>query len=786
MRILTTLLFIVSFWEIKAQSGTLFFTQKFNAYQSILPRTKLHLVFNQDKFSPGDTAYFKTYFLKEDLSGVAGKQLIELNLVDSKGEPKLHFSFTVTQGVGQNQMAIPLSLPAGIYLVTAHSSWMKNFNPLPFFKKEITVVSKNVILPEDKPFVVTAVEGGHLIAGIDNHLIIRTRGAGERVKIMDAAGHAIAETSTDINGVGSIAFKPLRKTFYFVHVNDSVTASLPNVEEDGCSLQLIQSSGGDSIKFMVTSPPDSRLRHDELVFIASGKGKIFYATPLIEGATAFTELLVPQKDIPEGIVHVSLLAPGGRLIANRDFYSPGNDAIQVTMETNKKYFQPREKVRIEVSLRDRQGHPLQGEFSVAVVNAALLDTQSQHLMSEDLTIPTDGKKYLIDRTDPAWLTNLNNYLVTVADAVPWREILTSTLKPQFTFSNFLQRSGKAYFAETHLSVPQEAEIMFYLQRSMIRYQTTVEKGKVWLALPDLFGEDELFYFGETFFYIGGVRHGQPIPNLKIEWDDDSVALPSAPASKEKAITDPYAAYANKRRLIDRSYGFYTLPSAASTSTSMERARDFETEVNGADVTIDVQKYILFPTMAELIKEIIPALQHRKSNGKDIVLVSLFESMSELATGDPLYVIDGVATKNTEFFLSLKPADLLTVKIIFNPSKLLRFGLLGKNGIVMVQTKNGDVREPLDDPSKIMVGLNKPVDFKKVDHSIAPNLHKPDFRSTLYWNPMIKTDSNGKASVEFFCSDDIGPFQIRLDGFVNGGRPFSAAEPVEVIVDPRKN
>jgi hypothetical protein len=184
--------------------------------------------------------------------------------------------------------------------------------------------------------------------------------------------------------------------------------------------------------------------------------------------------------------------------------------------------------------------------------------------------------------------------------------------------------------------------------------------------------------------------------------------------------------------------------------------------------------------------VIPSLQHRKQGGKEIVRVTLSENMAALATGDPVYVIDGVATKNTEFFLSLKPADVLTVKIITDPNKLTRFGMFGKNGIVTVQTRGGDAREPLDDPSRLIRGLNRAQAFHATDHSDARHTRLPDFRSTIFWNPYIKTDSNGKAMVEFFCSDDTGKLALRLDGFTVDRQPFSASKEITVTFGPDKN
>jgi hypothetical protein len=776
--------------KVSAQTTATTFSKKFESHQSIWPTTKLHLIFNQDKFSPGDTAYFKAYFLKEDLNGVGGKQVINFNLVDSNGDSKLHFVFSVINGVGQNQFTIPITLPAGIYLVTAYSSWMKNFNPVPLFKKEIIIVKKNTILSEEKPPVKAVVEGGHLIGGVNNRIVVCTPRDGSIVKIINGLGQEASQTTTDRSGVGSIVFRPTKNTSYYVQVaEDSLKIPLPVVENDGCSLLLTPAKNEeDSIKINITSPLGSILRNEELFILVSSRGKIYHTASFIQGEKDFIEFQISQRNMPEGIAQISLLAHDGKLLASRDFYSSNGGAPEAKIQIKKKYFQAREKVSLEISLSDNEGHPLEGEFWIKVINAELFDPEKQNSLSDELTILSGlGGKYLIDRSDSDWRFNLDNYLISETKAIRWKEILSDNgIRPRFTFSNFIQKSGKVYNAETHNPVPDFTDIMFFLQRSKIRYQTAVENGKVWLPISDLYGQDELFYFGETFYYLGGVKHGEAIPYLKIEWDDESIPLPHSSASRETENPDRYASFVTKRRMMVRSYGFYTSSSGNSVDNTNAKGIDFETEVNGADITINVQNYMVFPSMTELVKEVIPSLQHRKSKGKDIVLVSLFESMSSIATGDPLYIIDGIATKSTDFFLSLKPADLLTLKIISNPDKLLRLGLLGKNGIVIVDTKNGDAREPLDDSSKLIEGLNKPLKFNVPDYLNDQNLHYPDFRSTIYWNPLIKTDQNGKANVEFFSSDDIGKLNIRIDGMTVGRTPFSASQDIAVSLSSKKN
>ena len=89
-----------------AQSNEILFSRKYEAYRSAHPLTKMHLVFNQRRYAPGDTVWFKVYFLNQDLLPINGTQLIDLNLIDSRGVSSEHFHFNVTNGAGQNQLVI--------------------------------------------------------------------------------------------------------------------------------------------------------------------------------------------------------------------------------------------------------------------------------------------------------------------------------------------------------------------------------------------------------------------------------------------------------------------------------------------------------------------------------------------------------------------------------------------------------------------------------------------------------------------------------------------------------
>ena len=129
----------------KAQVSLNTVVKKYADFRSVLPGVRLHFVFNQEKYAPGDTVFFKTYFLKDDLRPVEGRQFIDLSLVAPEGKILQHYLFAADNGVGANQLILPEIIKPGIYHLAAYSSWMKNIESAKAFTKELIVVGETII-----------------------------------------------------------------------------------------------------------------------------------------------------------------------------------------------------------------------------------------------------------------------------------------------------------------------------------------------------------------------------------------------------------------------------------------------------------------------------------------------------------------------------------------------------------------------------------------------------------------------------------------------------------------
>jgi len=110
-------------------------------------------------------------------------------------------------------------------------------------------------------------------------------------------------------------------------------------------------------------------------------------------------------------------------------------------------------------------------------------------------------------------------------------------------------------------------------------------------------------------------------------------------------------------------------------------------------------------------------------------------------------------------------------VLRSESTLARFGDLGKYGIIVVETRNpGSVAVPRSRHNLRINGISKPLPFYSPDYAAGSAGRTPDLRTTLYWNPDLEIDNEGKATVSFYAGDATGPVRVRVDGVTRGGVP----------------
>jgi TonB-dependent SusC/RagA subfamily outer membrane receptor len=147
----------------------------------------------------------------------------------------------------------------------------------------------------------------------------------------------------------------------------------------------------------------------------------------------------------------------------------------------------------------------------------------------------------------------------------------------------------------------------------------------------------------------------------------------------------------------------------------------------------------------------------------------------------LVVIDGITGRDPN---ALSTDDISSIEVIRGASGAL-YGMGGANGVIIITTKKGDVDYNAYADEHYRPGSTKPkglINYKFQNgydlrrRFYAPDYDNPatnkqlaDLRTTIYWNPNIITDENGKASIDFFNADGTGNYKIITEGLDIDGK-----------------
>jgi len=765
-------------------------TQRFEAYRSANPQVSVHLLFNQDKYVGGDTAFFKAYFVNEDFRPVAGKQILELEVIDQDGKLVQKQSFRVVEGKSENQIILSKDLQPGKYRFVAFSEWMKNFDESFFFSKDFLLAGRYQ-LAADKPLKTSVIsffpEGGHLVNGVSNRVVIKSAPSG-RVTIKNQSGETLVSASLNSNGLGEVKFVP-SIGIYAELEGDIQKFPVNQPDQDGIAIHLTPSTLlQEPQELALLIPATSALRNQNLYLVVTAHNRISFTQALQFKGTESLQVNIPAQQLRPGLNQLSIFDQSGNVKAERVFWKR-NPEVKTAIELAKESVSTRELVTLDVWLKDDSGNPISGEGIVSMINKSLFHQSSPNSLDTELLFAElpQLRQHLnkSELSTEDWRSHSDYYLIPLSwQRIPWKEILEGNVKkPRYKFKNSMSLSGSGMYAETQEPLPDSTMIMVYLQKHMMGYELyTSQGGKFELPfMYDFWGSDNLFCTVQN-------KGREVKKEFVIRLDDHPVNSPKELALKQTDSIEAYGDFKFKKDLMDQSFNFYAKAKQDVKREGFNPNMEFEDELGGADFSVDAQQFLVFPVMEEMIREILPFVQHRKRGDKVTVRLILIEgTLNSIPLSEPLYIIDGVMSKNTDLFLSLKPSEILTVKVVRDKTKLSRLGAIGKNGVIFVQTKNA-IGEKVMANGKLLTieGLSKPVDFKLNDYAKNSNKRIPDFRSTIYWNPLVKTESNGRARVSFYTSDDVGEMIIKFQGITNEGIPFSSEKTISVTFQQAKN
>jgi hypothetical protein len=675
------------------------FEKEVTVQDVILPNLKMKLDFEKKAFGAGDEVVAKlnlntnenkplsNYSVKY-VTSINGEKIIEkTEVTDENGEKYIHFH-----------------LPAKL---TSNDGLL---NVMIDYNGSTESISRSIPIVLNKIALTLYPEGGDLVTGIQSNVAFRA--LNEFGKPCDVEGVVLTEKGSQVSslasfhmGMGAFSFNPQPNEKYHVKITkpEGITESypLPEALPHGYVMNIDNSKKGE-VGVNIASTET-----EELSLIAQVRGKIYYST-VVNARPGSSKITFPTSNFPIGVAQITLFDSKGVPRSERLAFVNKEKQLDISIETDKDKYLPREKVKMTVSVKDEHGMPMPANLSLSVVNDQLLsfadDKQgnilSQLLLQQDLNDKVEEPAFYFDNKEPNSDRALDYLLMTSGwRRYTWEKVMSDD-EPQITyqgeraiFSGIVMdaASGKAvpnaklkinggveyqsdengHFTFTKLDLSKPTSLTVYsLNYQQQQFPVTA------------YAQDQIFYLYSNSYYN---NWGMNVPQA--EGDAmvlDEVEMAPAPAGER--------------------WG------GALKSKAPERAVMHENE-----------KFALAEDKEEFKKQ--------KDDGID----ASKEPQNNIASGQSVNLI--VDDDRSAFFRNNDSA-----KSSAGP-------LMADNGVMYYRAKQ----------------FSAPVYDKKEDVQT-----RTDFRNTIYWNPDLAIDATGKKTVEFYASDDITSFRATAEGLSSNG------------------
>ena len=758
---------------------------------------KVYLQLDKPYYAPGQIIWLKGYVLEAaSLRPSAKSGVLYVDLLNQQNQPVERLTLKAEKGKTTGDISLPTDLPPGNYRLVAYTQWMRNFGENTFFNLAFPVLgvsdtSAETSVVNANPDVQFFPEGGDLIAGISNRVAFKATsptGTGIAVNgsVYDDQGRKITDFADTHLGMGAFVLEPQPGRQYIARVKTTAgkTAeyTLPAVKQAGYVLYIDEITDANNLLVTVTG---KTTKAESLILTGISRDALQFSRQFSLQSGQTNRLSISKKDFPTGIVRFNLARANGEPLAERLAFVDHQDDLQLSIISDKKSYAGRDQVTLQLEARDHQGKPVATDFGLAVTDNELVKTAENGLnLKSHLLLASDLKGQV---EEPGY------YFVD--NAVNRKEALSYLLMTQgwrrFSWQETTAGSFPAikYAPETDLTVRGRlvtnkgkaiagGEALLYLQGQHLTFITTEtnKEGEFAFGGFDFTGNIEVVVQGTD---ARGRRH-----NLQVKMTENNFA-PTAPAVFGTWTVGLVAS--TRQEFIKANYRQMTLTAEEKNAYTLRGILLSTVEVKGeqdmvvpfslhqqADVVISGNALPVAPS-----GNIIQSLQGRVA-GLQVYQTgpNQFRASIRGQMNPPLYLLDGMPVSESTV-ASLNQFDLNRIEILKNGASASIYGGQASGGVIAFFTNRGG-EEPVEvQPGRYIIthqlkGYSKVREFysPRYDNQNTIN-NEPDLRTTLYWNPNVKTNADGKAAITFYTADRSTTYRAFADGISEEGKAGSA-------------
>ena len=795
------------------------------------PREKAYLHFDNTSYYVGDTIWFKAYVtLAEQQTFSQISRPLYVELVDQTGHIADKQIIKLTQGEGNGQFILPPSMLSGYYEVRAYTRWMLAFNEPQYFsrtfpiyqltnsdklERSITTYELSSSMEnrpsetEEKLNVRFFPEGGQLVEGVTSQVAFKAESKNEgnielSGTIYTKEGAEITSFETLHDGMGRFEYTPsaqpaiAKVDFQGKKYEFTLPQALPN----GYVLSTVSNAGALLVRVFCNAATPQ----DTLAVFISHQGRPYVHQLISCRADAPQEFILPTRKLPAGVLQVSLINRAGNTLCERFVFSNPRAPLQLSAEGLKEVYTPYAPIHCELQVRNAKGEPVSGDVSVSIRDAVRSDyLEYDNNIFTDLLLTSDLKGYIhqpgyyFASPSPRKQTELDILLMVHG----WRKydmsqaISTTPFTPLQLPEAQLVLNGqvkstilKNKLKDIALSVIVKKDDQFITGGTV-----TDENGRFTIPVEDFEGTTEAVIQTRK---VGKERN----KDASILIDRNFSPAPRAYGYKElhpewKDLTH----WQQKAENFDSLYmdsirkveGLYVLDEVEIKS-KRRQGSNMATKINekSIDAYYDVRRSVdllrdngkIVTTIPELMEKLSPQFDWDRSNDKltyrqkPICYIMDNHILSETETQMMLTEVDGLASIiiskgtggiNDEIIQNTKMSEV-TDSTGVDISKLDKYSVFYLIPLPRRDVLNKSQSAVLGTRQTVIQGYTRPLEYYSPAYPTKElYMDKVDKRRTLYWNPSVQADENGKAVIECYNNQYSTPLIIQAETLGKDGQ-----------------
>ncbi|NNF33431.1 MAG: hypothetical protein HKN68_04950, partial [Saprospiraceae bacterium] len=352
--------------------------EKLNERVSSFPQEKVYLHTDKSVYALGEEIWFKAYLVDASThTNSTPSSLVYVELRGPNDEVLKQMDIKMKPGWDRGDVTIEKTWQPGNYKLVAYTAYMCNYNNDFLFQKSILVGDAFQQIDSDpsessSPELKFFPEGGDLVSGLksvvgftakaDDGSLIDVEGF-----IEDEKGNLLATLKTYTPGYGRFDFTPIKDGKYkaiVIYEGKSSSYELPSIKKEG---YVISINNRNSEHHIITVSTNDKKSMDGVFILAHIRGiPVALVEDLEDNPTSFK---IVKKDIPDGIMHVTLFDKDGNPWCERLIYNHHSDnKIEANLSIPFSHFKQRQRAQVNIELKDAQGNPVSGDMSVSITD----------------------------------------------------------------------------------------------------------------------------------------------------------------------------------------------------------------------------------------------------------------------------------------------------------------------------------------------------------------------------------------------------------------------------------